>query len=229
MYKKIIMPFVAATMVTGAATTADAETYKCPQKVAYAYASLFADEVVKVYKDVYQALGCETEFVALPAKRITASFRNGEVDGDVYRFDIIEKSYDFDFTRSLVPLFYVSTYLYQRENSQSDGAQRYGYMRGVKWQEGYAAKHENGMPFYNEKKLFDKYERGQLDRFLSGAFRVNYRIQTGEFQEQPVPVERVLRKPLWHYLHGDFKPFMNAFSSYITKHESFAGIEKLAD
>jgi len=229
MDKKTFIPFVAATLLLGSVTTADAGTYKCPRKVAYAYASLFADEVVKVYKDVYQALGCKTEFVALPAKRITASFRNGEVDGDVYRFDLIEKSYDFAFTRSLVPLFYVSTYLYQRTNAPTEGPRRYGYMRGVKWQEGYAAKHEHGMPFYNEKKLFDKYERGQLDRFLSGAFRVNYRIQTGEFKDKPVPVERVLRKPLWHYLHGDYKLFMKAFSSYATRHQSFAGIEKLAD
>ncbi len=203
--------------------------YECPKTVGYAAGSLFAGEVVQVYHTIYKNLKCNTQFVPLPPKRILVHFNNGMLEGDIFRLELIEKHLQVPFVKSHVPLFHVSGYLYQNMTVKNAKERPFGYLRGVQWQKEYAQKHpKNSMVINDEESLFLQYRSGVLKRFLSGAFRVNHRIQEGFFDVPPVAVEKIFTQPLWHYLHADYADFMKAFSDYVTKHKSFAEIEKMA-
>ena len=68
------------------------EPMTCPDKIAMIENYVLAQLTVSILSEIYEDAGCKPEFVEYPGRRGVFYFNKGDVDGEIFRLKIIEKS-----------------------------------------------------------------------------------------------------------------------------------------
>ena len=109
-----------------------------------------------IISQVYNDLGCDTAFVPLPGRRGISYFNERVVDGEFYRFKIVEEHYKVEFVRVPVPLFNLTNSIWLHPDKQEKENHPIGYTLGIIWQENYIKESKlDALRFPNVSKLFD--------------------------------------------------------------------------
>lgn len=190
----------------------------CPKQIGYLDKNALTDLVLPIVQDVYQKLGCDTEFVNLPGRRGVSAFNEGRTDGELLRLRLVEERYLVPFVRAQVPLIRLKSYFWKNPSMVNDERKPYGYVKGVMWQEKYA----KGKPFnafYNTESLFKAYNAGQIAGFLASGPAIEVAGNKDVLSPAPVAVELVKEAPLYHYVAQPYQHFMDRFDRYVEVHQ----------
>ncbi|KKJ75690.1 hypothetical protein WH95_17180 [Kiloniella litopenaei] len=218
--------FIFATLIISFSSGAFAEGEKddCPQKLASISESVLSDTGERLINKIYKALGCDIVVEALPGRRALAAFNNASVDGELYRLKIVEDKYQQPFVRSDTPIFTITNSLWGHPNPSMVSKLPIGYVRGIFWQEKYMDG-RRGRIFNSVEEVFKAFGNGEIGSFLSTDFSVSFYKEKHGFKVNPNRLEKINSAALYHYLRGQFAPFMKRFSVYISTHSIFSEVE----
>ncbi len=222
MYRKIV---IFLTFVLCLSTGAQAKY--CPEKIAVISGDPLANGVQGILQSTYHTLGCEIEFVSVPARRGILYFNNRSVDGEIYRLSLVENAYNIPFVRSSVALLYLKNALWENPDREIAQKRPMGYVRGIKWHDEYTASlkgHVNMISFGSEENMFQAYERGSIGSFLTEKQSVDLLQAQSFFKTSPKMVKVISNLPLYHYLNADYADFMKKFSAYLVAHKPFQAL-----
>ncbi|MBT4890274.1 MAG: hypothetical protein HON65_12050 [Rhodospirillales bacterium] len=199
------------------------EPMTCPDKIAMIENYVLAQLTVSILSEIYEDAGCKPEFVEYPGRRGVFYFNKGDVDGEIFRLKIIEKSYERNFVRSSVPLFSVTNSVWHHTNNANPERHIYGYVIGIKWQENYAVG-KDMIGFESYEKMYAAYHNNQLTGFLGTDVVVINAIQKDELSPVPIVAENLFEAPLFHYLGYEYTPLMGHISELIVSGNYFSEI-----
>ena len=223
---RFILLIVACTMISGIwGGKTYANEMVCPKSIAALEDDILNQWAKSILINLYQEMGCETEFIDVPARRGIHYFNTGIVDGEVYRLRQVEKNYQRPFLRSGVPLFMITNSLWLHPELKNNERYLIGYIGGVVWMENYI-KDKHGKHFPNESEMFQAYNKGQIKGFLAAAASVAGPIKKRAFLPLPEKGEVLVEEPLYHYTGGEFGAFMEALTEKLRSHP-FNSIDRI--
>ncbi len=199
------------------------EGVTCPKSIAFIARESLSEEIRGKYRQIYIALGCQTEFMRLPGRRGVRAFNEKRVDGEFFRLKRAEAFYERRFVRSSVPLFSLISGVWVNPDLEGTSLFPIGYVLGVVWQEEYM-KGRHGLAFHTTEKMYEAYSNGRLSGFLEDEYVTGKNIASGKLLPAPKLKAVVVAEPLYHYLGIEFTPFMMKFSEYIRQNNSFSFI-----
>lgn len=192
----------------------------CPVTIAVIEGSDTATNAADTLDLLYQELGCQTVFAEIPGRRGVLYFNSGKVDGEVFRREIIEPSYERAFIRSKIPLFLLSNSSWVHPDQELYSQLPYGYVLGIVWQEDYDGVSPK-VGFKDFGTMYTAYNEGKLNGFLGPTQAIQTQIKSGGLSPSPQMKENLFDVPLYHYLGAEFKPFMARLSALLEKKNPF--------
>jgi len=198
----------------------------CPKKITAFENGIAAKAYSKILLEIYQHLGCSAEIVFLPPKRGIVEFNKGKVDGELYRLAITETKYKTPFVRSGVPLYQYRAGVWRNPSLHEHHGKPLGYVRGLTWQVKYIESHPEirAVEFDSPGNVLDAYQRGAISGFLSGEPMMHPKLANHEIFPTPILDKVLIDKPIYHYLHADYTPFMRDFSAKVEKNNFFKNV-----
>ncbi|MDV7338088.1 hypothetical protein RYZ26_00675 [Terasakiella sp. A23] len=201
------------------AFTAKAD-YKCPETIAVVQNNDISARTLFVVQGIYHDLGCETIFVQMPSKRGILDFNKQRSDGELMRQPGVESLYTTSFIKSAKPMFVLQKGIWGHPDAKIRNSHPTAYMFGIVWQDQYMTSRK-GIPFKGEEKIADAYNRKIIGRFLTNNVTMAATDILANYTPQPIKLETVGKVDVHHYLHEDYRDFMDAFDRYIASFDPF--------
>jgi len=201
------------------------KSIQCPKKIAITTRSPLVEATLETFKKLYFQLGCSPQFLEVPGRRGILYFNEKFVDGEFFRFSLVEERYSRAFVRSAVPLFQISNSLWLHPDEEKRDRLPIGYVLGVVWQEEYM-KDRHGVSFSNSKKLFDYYQKGRLSGFLASNNPTLAQLGDGKLQTPPIQGKLISKLSLYHYLGIEHADFMEKLSELLIRNNPFEHKQK---
>lgn len=202
-------------------TPAQATSSYCPNNIAVIADARAYEDIVRVFKDVFRDLNCNTEFVAVPAKRGVYLFNQGKVDGELMRLPVIESKYTVPFIRS-DPYFRFKLALWGAKFTKVTSL---GYLRGLAWHEKFVSRFQKqGVSihvFNSNEKMYRAFLRGRINGFLSAERMMRLFFEKRLLAGQVALKEVLLTPKVSMYLKPEFNEFVSDLNAYLRKNTPF--------
>lgn len=208
--------WVFSALVWLGATSANA--VECPKILAAIADTALNAPLIPKTKSLYEKLGCEFNIAKLPGRRALAAFNAQSVDGELFRLQVIEKHYKVPFVRSQHPVLQITQGVWIRNGHELRAASIIGYVIGRRWQEDFAGAQPQSyrlIEYSLSKEMFADFNAGRLDGFLSSSENIDPLLESKVLNGRPILAVKTGDRPLYHYLHEDYAPFMAEFSKLL--------------
>lgn len=198
----------------------------CPKEIASIEGDPLSEGASEVLVSIYKDLGCDIIIRPRPGLRGVVDFNKYRMDGELYRLDLVESSYERDFIRSRTPLFSLKNSLWLRKELKNSQASKIvGYVPGINWHAKVVKENTrqdiNFAPFHTETELYNAYLGHKIVGFLSEKQTVDLLMREDRFEIRPVDIVNYGERPLYHYLGGEFQELMDRFSNFIAKENPY--------
>ncbi|WP_126465265.1 hypothetical protein [Candidatus Terasakiella magnetica] len=200
-------------------------TEACPKKIVAVMGDDIARHALPILINIYDSIGCSTEFDFLPGRRGILEFNQGRIDGELYRNPIAEQFYSRAFTRSSKPFVTVEQGIFLNPKYNDYTSVPIGYISGIKWHDLFVlntlANTKRLVRFNQKSKLMDAYEQGRIKGFLSSTLSVKlYNDEVG-FKHAPQLSLAIGTVNLYHYLAKEHATIMEKIDQYVSSHKPF--------
>jgi len=207
--------------------TQNAYSQYCPTKVAAIHGNDLSNEAIPILKNIYMKLGCSPEIIYLPGRRGVSHFNKSLVDGEVFRFEIIEKKYKKEFVRSSIPMFRLASAIWQHPSQKIADTKPMAFVWGIAWQEKFVSETpiRNSIKLHTVQQVVDAYNNGAVGSFLAVKPTIGIFLEKQGIQPVPVLKQTISSMHLYHYLDIKFAKFMADFSEEIRLKNQFSKLE----
>lgn len=199
----------------------------CPGKIAAVEGDVLTEEVIPILNQIYKKLGCTLAIKYLPGKRGLSYFNNNLVDGETFRFSIIEKKYTKLFVRSSTPMLNLTNALWEHPDKAVSKKMPIAHVLGIMWQDKYVAETPSDKlkTFYSQQEITAAYRRGTVGSFLASKQSLNISSKNQDMTPPPLLKKTISSLPLFHYLNTKYAKFMGDFSEELRLNNPFAVLE----
>ncbi|WP_419797995.1 MAG: hypothetical protein ACNI26_17305 [Terasakiella sp.] len=205
-----------------------ATTPECPQTLSMYQENKLTLKARHIFEEMYAKLGCKLSTRLLPPKRSLLYFNRSLIDGELYRFEDIEKNYTKTFVRSQHPLLSIPASLWASTDPETYAKRPLGYIKGYAWQERFIRQKPLLTPlaYMSEADLYVAFNKGIIGSFINNDPYVGFLQKEGLLSAPVKKIMTIETRHFYHYLNAKYAPFMERFSELLAKENNFATLYK---